>query len=344
VVDAETWRDPRLSVVIPVRDELPRLPALLTGIESQLWQPHEVVVADGGSTDGTREWLDAAARSRTWLTVVDNPGRTVPAGLNAALASSSGALVARMDAHADYDQDYLLQLVGQLDARPEVVAVGGAMDAVGCGPWGRAIAAILRRPIGMGGAPHRCGGAGGPTNHVFTGCYRRAAIEAVGGYDVRLLANEDFELDVRLREHGGVVWLAPSARCRWYVRESLPALAKQMVRYGYYKGLTLHLHPRSMRRRQSVPPALVLTFGGLLTVDRRWGVAVMAGYLLCSGALGSAAAWSDAADGWRGFAVPAVIHLSWGLGVLVGLVRFLRADRATAQESSAPVAHEFMDG
>jgi cellulose synthase/poly-beta-1,6-N-acetylglucosamine synthase-like glycosyltransferase len=293
------------------------------GLERQQLQPQEVVVADGRSTDGTREWLEEAARSRAWLTVVDNPARSVPAGLNAAVAASSGELVARMDAHADYDPDYLRSLVDFLSERPDVAAVGGAMEAVGVGAVGRVIAATLRRPIGMGGARHRCGGAGGPIDHVFTGCYRRSALDAVGGYDTRLLANEDFELDTRLRERGGVVWLQPSARCRWYVRESLPALARQMWRYGYHKALTLLLHPSSLRARQVVPAALVAGLWSLLFLRPQAGLAAGAGYLACSGAAGAIAARADGEAGWRGAVVPPVVHLSWGAGLLAGLVRFL---------------------
>lgn len=321
-----------LSVVIPVRDELPQLAAMIAGIEHQVRQPDEVVVADGCSSDGSREWLESAARSRPWLRVVDNPAGSVPAGLNAALRASSGDLVARMDAHADYHPTYLGRLVDLLEERPDVVAVGGSMATVGRGPAGRAIAATLSRRVGMGGARHRCGQRGGPIDHVFTGCYRRSAIEAVGGYDPRLLANEDFEMDARLRERGGIVWLEPSARCSWYVRESVRSLARQMWRYGYHKALTIRLHPGSVRARQLAPPGLIVALGAALVLHVLAGLLLATAYLVCSGAVGARAARADGGAAWRGLVVPTVVHVCWGAGLLAGLVRFMPARRRPRAE------------
>jgi cellulose synthase/poly-beta-1,6-N-acetylglucosamine synthase-like glycosyltransferase len=291
-------------------------------LEQQTWQPSEVIVADGCSTDGSREWLARAAEERPWLTVVDNLDRTVPAAMNAALAAATGDFVARMDAHADYAPDHIETLVKVLLQRPDVVSAGGAMASAGNGPWGRAIASSLSRRIGLGGARHRVGGTGGPIEHVFTGCYRRPALAAAGGYDERLLANEDFEMDARLRSAGLVVWLHPEARSTWYVRETVPALAKQMWRYGHFKALTLRLRPESLRLRQLAPPALVVLLVALLATLPLTGAIALAGYLAAAGGAGALAARADGAPAWRGAVVPPVVHLSWGVGLLLGAVRF----------------------
>ncbi|MFC3686820.1 glycosyltransferase [Aquipuribacter hungaricus] len=313
---------PTLTVVIPARDEIERWPAVLERLRAQTLQPDQVVVADGTSTDGSREWLDRVAADDPSFVVVDNPRRVVPAALNVALAAATGDLVARMDTHADYADDYLEQVVGFLRATPGAAGVGGAMETAGRGAWGAAIASVLSRPVGLGGARHRVGGAPGPIVHVFSGCYRREQLVAAGGWDERLHANEDYEMDVRVAESGSPVHLQPAARSTWYVRRTPRALALQMWRYGYYKGLTLHLHPGSLRARQLAPPLVVL---GLLLgplVSRRGWAAGAAGYALLSGALGARAAHADGAEPWRGAVVPALVHLSWGAGLLAGLVRF----------------------
>lgn len=321
---SELPRGSRISVVIPSRNELRRLPAVLAGVEAQVLPPDEVIIADGMSDDGSREWLARAAESRCWLRVIDNPRRTIPAALNAALDIATGDLVARMDTHADYSSCYLQELVRLLVRNDQVVGVGGVMESAGHGPWGRAIAATLRRPFGMGGAGHRVGGPAGPVEHVFTGCYRRRVLLAVGGFDERLLANEDFELDARLRERGGIIWLHPGARSTWYVPESIPGLARKMLRYGRYKALTLRLHPTTVRPRQLAPPLLISGLAGLALWRPRRGAAAAAAYLGLAGAAGAGAAAADGASPWRGALVPPVVHLMWGGGLLTGLVQFAR--------------------
>ncbi|MEJ2888003.1 glycosyltransferase family 2 protein [Actinomycetospora aeridis] len=309
-----------ISVIVPCRDELPRLPAFLAGIERQSLRPVEVVVADGASTDGTRAWWEQAAASRDWLVVVDNPGRTIPRALNLALAHASGELVARMDLHAAYAPDYLAEVSAPLLADEQVVGCGGAMESTGEGPTGRAVAAVMRRPIGMGGAAHRVGAPGGPVDHVFSGCYRRAALLAAGGFDEGLSANEDVEMDVRLRLAGGRIWLAPDARTSWSVPERLGRLASKMFRYGRCKAGTARRHPGSLRARQLAPPALIAVLVGLGVVKPAAAVGVLAAYVGATGVAAAAAAREDGAPVWRAVPVPAVVHLSWGSGLIVGAV------------------------
>ena len=314
----------RVSVIVPSRDEVHNLPRVLAMIAGQTRPPDEVVIADGMSTDGSRELL-AEAELDIPVRVVDNPDRIVSAGLNRALEAATGNIVARMDTHADYAPDYLATVVSFLDEHPEVDAVGGAMTTAGRGTWGPAIAATLSRSFGLGGARHRTGGEAGPIQHVFSGAYRRSALLRAGGWDERFAANEDFEADLRVAATGGTIWLHPEATSTWFVRASLPALAEQMWRYGFYKGLNLHLHPSSVRFRQLIPPALVLGLVTALLVRPRCGVVVLGSYLGAAGALGARAAATDGAAAWRGALVPPVVHLCWGAGVLAGLVRFTGA-------------------
>lgn len=336
---------PTVSVVVPVRNEIDRISVVIDNAAAQSVRPDEVVVVDGGSTDGTWELLAERARTENgWLVVVRNDKRIIPVALNLGIATAHGELIARMDAHADYPYDYLERLTDLLAARPDVTGAGSAMTTAGRGAWGKAIAAVLSRKIGLGGARHRVGGHGGPIEHVFTGCYRRAALDAAGGYDERLVANEDFEMDVRIRAAGGTLWLHPEARSTWYVRNGPGGTARQMYRYGLYKARTLWLHPSSLRARQLAPPGLVVTLvvlAALIPVIGWYPVAAVAvSYLLACGIAGVRAARADGASAWRVAIVPPLVHLSWGTGVLLGAVRFFGARTAVARRGTAvPIPH-----
>ena len=327
-----------LTVIVPVYNERSALPRLIACIERQTRRPEAVIVADGGSTDGTREWLTESMEDRPWLRLVDNPERIIPVALNRALAEVSTEYVARMDAHGDYAPDYLERLVRTLETHPEAVGTGGAMETVGDSTWGRATATVLRRPVGMGGARHRVGGEAGPIDHVFTGTYRRWAIAAVGGFDPTFLANEDYEMDYRLRAAGGVILLDPTAHCTWHTRTRPTGLVTQMYRYGFFKARCLRRHPRSFRWRQGIPPGLVVGLTVLGVVRPQLAAVVAALYLGIAFLAGALGAMRDGTSMWRaGLAVPA-IHLSWGIGVIVGLIVH-RGVRGHGEPSGVSAAH-----
>jgi succinoglycan biosynthesis protein ExoA len=309
-----------VAVIVPVRNERPRLPGLLTGIERQTRRPDEVIFSDGASDDGSRAWLEQASLSRPWLKLVDNPDEVIPAALNRAAATANSDVIARMDAHADYDPEYLAELVGTLEDRPDLVGVGGAMATSGAGPWGRAIAAVLASRWGLGGTPHRVGGEPGPVEHTFCTAYRRAVVLASGGWDRRLLANEDVELDHRVRRHGDI-WLVPSARTTWYTRDDPRALARQMWRYGYFRARTAHLHPSTFKARHLAPLAVLVSPLVATTVGRRLGAAVAGAYLAGGAAVAVRAARRSGASPARAAIALPIIHLSWGAGYGAGLAR-----------------------
>lgn len=322
----------RVSVVVPCRNEMVYLDEFFNALAAQSRPPDEILVVDGMSEDGSTEWLGARASDDHRVVLLNNPERTVPTAMNLGIDAASGDLVARMDVHAIYADDYLERLVSLLEERLEVAGVGGTYVMRGRGPWGSAIAAVLSHPVGLGGAPHRTGRVAGPVAHVGTGVYRRSALLEVGGFDPDMLANEDFELDYRLRRAGQVIWLEPDARFTSFSRPGPNALARQMWRYGFYKARTLVLHPGSLKPRQTAPPALIGMCLVASIVNGRWARRVIGAYLVGSAAVGAGIARRRRASPVRGAVVLPLVHLVWGAGVLVGLpthaVRRVRARRA----------------
>lgn len=316
--DPRAW--PRLSVVMPAREEVDHLRAAVEAVLAQDYPgPLEVVVAVAPSDDGTAELATELAAADPRVRVVDNPGGTAPAGLNAAIAAASGSVVARVDAHAELTGGYLRTAVEVL-RDTGAANVGGIQRAVGRAPMQRAIAAAMSSRFGTGDATFHYGGAAGPTDTVYLGVFDRAALDTVGRFDASLTRNQDYELNVRLRQAGGTVWFDPRLEVVYRPRSTLQGLASQYWQYGRWKRVVLRRHPRSVRWRQLIPPAAVAANGlaVLAAPWRPWTLAVPATYV--AGLLGASvlAGRGDREVLVRLPAVFATMHHAWGAGFLAG--------------------------
>jgi glycosyltransferase involved in cell wall biosynthesis len=314
----ETGRVPRVSVLIPARNEAARIEACLRSVLAQEAPGGlEVVVADGASTDGTAD-LARAAGAR----VVPNPRGITPAGLNRALAAARGSVVVRFDAHAEMPPGYVAACLRALDEEAGAVNVGGWRDARGDGPWARATGAALASRFGVGNPRiwrrPSAGAARVDVETVPLGAWPADALRAAGGWSEEFVRNQDFELNNRLRRANGRVVFDPAIWSIYHPRESLRALARQYWEYGLFKARMLREDPSSLRPRQLAPVGLlaaaVLALGPK-PVARPARSALLA-YLLL---LGAVAARGE--GGWRTAPVLATMHLTWVAGLLRGLAR-----------------------
>lgn len=252
-----------VSVIVPCYNEARTIGLLLEAIHAQTYPQDalEVIIADGMSTDGTREAIETfkAGHPALAIRVVDNPKRIIPAALNKAIAATSGDVIVRLDAHSVPRPDYVERCVDTL-ASTDAANAGGIWDIqpsrdtwLGC-----AVAAAAAHPLGAGAARYRTGGAAGEVDTVPFGAFQRAWLERVGPFDESLLTNEDYEYNVRIRQAGGVVWFDPAIQSTYFARGDLQSLARQYARYGYWKARMAARYPRSLRWRQTLPPLFVL--------------------------------------------------------------------------------------
>ena len=222
----------------------------------------DVTIADGRSTDRTREAIAEfqLVHPDLRLQVVDNNVRTIPAALNCAMESSSGAMIIRLDAHSAPYPDYVEKTVAALQA-DKADNVGGVWEIrPGAETWAaRAIAVAAAHPLGVGDALYRHAKEAAYVDTVPFGGWRRTLLDKIGGYDESLLANEDYEFNARIRRFGGKIWLDPSIRSVYFARSTFTALAKQYVRYGFWKQKMLRHYPATLRWRQALPPLFVLS-------------------------------------------------------------------------------------
>lgn len=295
----------------------------------------ELLFIDGGSSDGTRGILEQLAADDERIRVLDNPGRRTPNGLNIGLRHARGEFVARMDAHAFYPPDYLARAIERL-RRGQAAWVFGPPIPRPAGGWSERVALALGSSLGIGSAKWPRGlaaaGAGlrevevGPSSGVFAGVWRRSSLEQLGGWNEGWPINQDCELLGRVHAAGGRVVLLPELGAEYVPRDTLAGLARQYFRYGYYREKTARRHPRTLRRLHLAPPALVgvLAMAGAGSGPLRLPARLMAsGYFAALG--GAALAGARRATPSDAAALPlvlAIMHLSWGLGFLCGMLRF----------------------
>lgn len=287
----------------------------------------EMLIADGLSQDRTREIISDFRRVHPDLavSVQDNPSRTIPSGLNLAGAAARGEVIIRLDAHCIPIPEYVERCVEALEAGKGSV-VGGVwiIQPGGRGFVADGIAQAAAHPLGVGDAMYRLHAAEGSVDTVPFGAFRRRLFDELGGFDRNLLTNEDYEFNARVRQRGGVVWLDPRIQSIYIARASLPALARQYWRYGFWKLKMLQRHPGSIRWRQALPPLFVLSLVVLAVLSffspsaRLILAAEVAVYLVVLIAAGLEAAIrlrTPILIAGLGLAI-ATMHIAWGSGFL----------------------------
>lgn len=322
-----------VSVLVPTLNEERYIAGTIGAIQAQRLDGEiEVLIIDGGSSDGTRSIVKRFAAEDPRVRLLDNPQRNIPAALNIGLSHARGRFVARMDAHSHYPIHYLETGIRRLRAG-DVDWVSGPALARGADPGSRRVALALTTRLGVGGAVFR----GVPSQEIevdsgFTGVWRRETLLDHGGWDPRWLVNEDAELAARIRVAGGRIVCLPEMAAIYAPRNGLQALARQYLRYGQYRARTSRAHPESMRRSHLLPPAVVIgTLMAAMPCRRATTAGRMASALYLAALVTTAAHLTRRAE-WRdAVAVPTVLatmHYSWGAGFLIGAVRFGPPSRA----------------
>ncbi|MEM7479617.1 MAG: glycosyltransferase family 2 protein [Acidobacteriota bacterium] len=321
---------PAVSVVVPVLNEGASIAKCLDHIAGQDFAGSmEVLLVDGGSTDGSRAFLQARAEADARFRVLDNPKGLVSSALNLAIAAARGETVVRVDAHTLLDPGYLRTCLAVL-RETGAENVGGPLRPVGTTPFGRSVALAMGSRFGVGTAPFRFAERRREVDTVYLGAFPRRLFERVGGFDETLLRNQDYEMNHRIRRAGGRIVVDPAVVCRYLTRPDAPSLWRQYFSYGYWKTQMLRKHPRSIKLRQLAPPAFVsalagsAVFSGIGLATGRTGLVLAAAlpvglWLLAALATTALAALRHGlGPSLRLPAVFAIIHLAWGLGFWKG--------------------------
>jgi glycosyltransferase involved in cell wall biosynthesis len=377
--------EPAISIIIPCRNEREHIETCLASTLAQLEPEggFEVIIADGMSDDGTREILQGLGDGR-WtmkvgaptltvggrrsevccrpsdlrspasrpdvvsgsvLRVIDNPGRIVSKGLNAAIRAARGAIIIRLDAHTKYAPDYICRCVEVLQ-QTRADNVGGPARTQADNLVQKAVAVAYHSPFSVGGARFHDVEYEGWVDTVTYGCWRKETFEKFGNFDEELVRNQDDEHNLRIIRGGGKIYQSPKIRSWYRPRSSLRSLFNQYLQYGYWKVRVIQKHRIPASWRHLVPGTFVLGLGLLFLLSAfsvllsrllsgQWSVvsgqwsavsllALLAAYAL---ALITASLITAGQAGWRLFPVlPAVFacyHFGYGIGFLRGFWDFV---------------------
>ena len=321
IVDDLPEGTPVSLVVCVLNEERHVAEALRRALDQDYAGDLEVIVALGPSRDRTDVIVAQLGEADPRVRTVRNPSPlgATPSGLNAAIAAARYPVIARIDGHSLLPRDYLRAAVDTL-RRTGADNVGGVMAAEGSTDFERAVALAMTTRLGVGNAAFHTGGGEGQSDTVYLGVFRRSALDRVGGYDEAFLRAQDWELNLRIRRSGGVVWFLPSLQVSYRPRSTVQALSRQYFHYGRWRRVVARRHPETLNVRYLAPPlALVgVSCGTLLAALGWWPAAVLpCGYALL--VLAGSAVGSRRLPWPVRVRVPlavAVMHFSWGAGFL----------------------------
>lgn len=329
----------KISLIVPCRNEKNHIREFLDSLLAQEldadWQM-EILVADGLSDDGTREVLRQYCERAPNVRVIDNAGRIVSTGLNAAIDAASGEIIVRMDGHTVYAPDYVRECVKVLQ-ESGADNVGGPWVAKGHGIVGKAIAAAFQSPFCIGGGKAHDPGYEGEVDTVYLGCWLRPVFDRVGRFDPNLVRNQDDEFNFRLRRSGGRIWQSPRIRSWYTPRGSISALFRQYLQYGFWKVAVIRKH-RALASWRHVVPVLfvssIMVAVLLIALTAMFGLSGVAGvigsalavelFVYAGACLVASAPFVGSLEIPSLLVLPLVIasyHVAYGFGFLMGLLK-----------------------
>ncbi len=329
---------PRVSIVIPIYNEERRIAQCLDSVVAQTYRKDrlEVLLVDGGSRDRTREIIDGYCARFPFLRLLENPRRIAPAALNIGIRAATGDVVVRLDAHTRYDPDYVAKCVETL-ATVGAANVGGPITTLPGDdtPTAQAIALATSHPFGVGNSKFRTSREAQFVDTVPFGAFRREVFAKVGLFNEALVRNQDIELNVRIRRSGGTIYLNPEIRSYYYNQATLRGLARQSFSNGEWNVYTHALSGTRLAPRHYAPLAFVTALGiALGAVLTPLGMAPL-GLIACP-YLACCAYASIRLSRGRLRLLPILplafltLHLAYGTGSLVGLLRVRQVRRGRA--------------
>jgi GT2 family glycosyltransferase len=321
---------PFVSVIIPVRNEEGYIEKCIKSLVDQGYPGDcfEVLAVDGMSADDSKKIIQLFSNQYSNISLFENPNLLTSFGLNIGIKESRGEIIIILGAHTFVAPDFITKNIEVLENR-DADCVGGKIKSLGATYLARTISLAMASPFGVGDALFRYSEIEGYVDTVAFGAYKRAVFDKIGLFDEKLAKNQDDEFNYRLRKMGGKILISPQIRSFYYSRATLKKLWAQYFLYGFWKIRVLQKHLKMMRLRHFIPSTFVLSV--LLSGVCSWHYPIFFFLLLLilisySGNNLFFSFKVAKIEGWQYLPLLPlaffILHFSYGIGFLLGLIRF----------------------
>jgi len=254
-----------ISIVIPCLNEEKYIANCLDSVLVSDYDKSkiEILIVDGMSIDRTREIVTEYSKKYDYIKLLDNPDKIVPKAMNLAIKKAKGDYIIRLDAHSSFPSDYFSKLV-KYSEKLDADNVGAVIitEVKNSNKKSNSIVKILSHRFGVGNSNFRIGTDElKEVDTVPFGCYKKEVFKKYGDYDERLVRNQDIELNKRIINGGGKIYLVPEVECTYYARENFKDLAKNNYANGFWNILTAYYTKAlgSLSLRHFIPLLFVLS-------------------------------------------------------------------------------------
>lgn len=280
----------------------------------------ELLIIDGGSTDGTLSIVNKYASTYPQIKLLHNPNKYVPFALNIGIKNCSGDPIIRLDAHTTYAENYFEKIIETFQQTSADI-VGGPMKAVGGSNFQTAVAYATSTSFGIGDSKIHKLDYSGESDHVYLGAWKRQLFDDIGFFDERLIRNQDDEFHYRAKSHGKKVYLNSEIISYYSPRSKWRKLFSQYFQYGLFKPLVLRKIKSEIKLRHLIPSAFVLYLALIFTsLNTFYGIIPLFIYLLLNFYFSFRNNLS-LSEKINCLIVYPTLHLSYGLGFIIGLFK-----------------------
>ncbi len=314
-----------VSIIIPILNEEKYISKCIESVLTQDYPKKnlELLLIDGESEDNTIKIVNEYINKYSFIRLLSNSRKTVQYALNIGISNAVGKYIVRMDAHAEYADNYVSKCIEYLE-KTDAVNVGGPMIASWKNNAQRVVAAAYHSDFALGGGKNHKEGYEGYADTVFLGAFKRDYIVSMGMYDERLPRSEDDDLNFRISENGDKIFITPEIKSKYYPRSSYKQLFKQYYEYGLWKVAVIKKHKRPARISHLVPMMFVAFLLLSMFLPKILSLPIICAYILLDAYYSFKSPYLDNfIDKIKLIYVHFIIHISYGLGFWHGIFKFI---------------------